>query len=1158
MNSKVLFKLFSAAMVAYLALSLAVSPQPASAQKSNPIKGPGALMQPVTLPAQQDIAKFPARANGTVDVMLELTASPSSLAYVDAVKTGNSTNAASSAAVARFTQINAAQQVLVDSLNTLNIGATVLYRVQAAYNGVAVTVKAESISALAGLPGLKAVHLMVPKYVDNSSTVPMINAPFAWEYATSYRGTGIRIGVIDTGIDYLHTDFGGPGTPAAYAANNTTIVGDAPNYPGPKVAGGYDFAGDAYTGYNTPSPDFDPMDCAGHGSHVAGTIAGYGVNADGTTYTGAYGPSTNFAGLRVGPGVAPDAKLYALRVFGCSGSTDLTTEAIDRAVDPNGDGDPSDHLDVINMSLGSAFGSTYDDSAVASENASQAGVIVVASAGNSYDTHYDVGAPSVATSAISVAAIIDPLDIMDGFEVVNNTTELNSNPNPHPNDVYGSFNSVVGWASVSSVTADLVYPATNRGGCSAFTPGQFTGKIALLDWTYTFAPADTSECGSGTRVLNAFNAGAVGVLFANTKPYLDILITGNANIPSTITTLATGNIIKARLAVGDPDGDLDVMLTTAHNGTIRNVDPTVADSLASFSSRGPRRLDSFLKPDIAAPGMSVFSVLALSGNKGTSMSGTSMAAPHMTGVMALLRQLHPNWTSEELKALAMNTATHDVTTVGAGVGDTYAGPRVGAGRVDVQNAFLDNVIAYNSTDTGAVSVSFGSVQVPVESTVTLYKDFVISNKNGSLTAPLTFHVAYEPNSSLLSPGVSFSVVDTSGNPVTTVTLASGAQVHLQVKMTANGVQMNHTLDTTMYNLQGTTYGPQPRYYMTEAGGNVTLSVAGPETNLRSEMVRMPVYAVARPVSNMQGDASLNLLSPSGSAQITLSGTGINTGTNYPTDVLSLASALELKAVSPKLTNLPDPIFSTGDYQYVGVMSDRQAAGSMANTTIYFGISTYGNWSTPSADGDEYNIWIDTNLDGSPDVLVFNYRLTADANGNPTDVFVTYVEKGSMIGGNFVPTAAYYDQFINGIGPSMDTSVYNTNVMVMPVDASLLGLTDANSRFNFWLDSNSREWPSSSPIDTVGSAAQPLRYDAKNLAIDTIGAAAPGALPLFEDLPGDTIPFTYNKANALDGILGVLLLHHQNGDVNRAEVVLTLDHQAYIPFVSKTTPTEPGK
>jgi subtilisin family serine protease len=184
--------------------------------------------------------------------------------------------------------------------------------------------------------------------------VPFIGAPAVWGAPHGATGSGIRIGVVDSGIDYTHADFGGPGTPAAYAGNNRTII-EPGTFPTAKVFGGIDLAGDAYDAANAdptrriPHPDPDPLDCNGHGTHVAGTAAGFGVAADGTTYHGPYVSGVDFSAFRVGPGVAPEAQLYALKVFGCSGSTALLTLAVERAIDPNGDGDPSDHLDVLNI-----------------------------------------------------------------------------------------------------------------------------------------------------------------------------------------------------------------------------------------------------------------------------------------------------------------------------------------------------------------------------------------------------------------------------------------------------------------------------------------------------------------------------------------------------------------------------------------------------------------------------------------------------------------------------------------------------------------------------------------------------------------------------------------------------------------------------------------
>ena len=187
--------------------------------------------------------------------------------------------------------------------------------------------------------------------------------PATWG-ATGFTGNGVKIAIIDTGLDYYHADFGGSGDPADYTAADPTTLADG-GFPTTKVAGGYDFAGDGYdatgdNGSTTPAPDPDPLDCGpadhgdGHGTHVAGTAAGQGVLADGSTYTGPYNASTiSGHSWKVGPGVAPRATLYSFKVFGCQGSTDLTVDAINAAV--------AAHVDVINMSLGSPLGEPSPD-----------------------------------------------------------------------------------------------------------------------------------------------------------------------------------------------------------------------------------------------------------------------------------------------------------------------------------------------------------------------------------------------------------------------------------------------------------------------------------------------------------------------------------------------------------------------------------------------------------------------------------------------------------------------------------------------------------------------------------------------------------------------------------------------------------------------------
>ncbi|MCS6826915.1 MAG: S8 family serine peptidase, partial [Caldilinea sp.] len=247
--------------------------------------------------------------------MIELEAPPAIIHYSDRLQQeGVSAAAAMAATQAHMAALDQVQRSLLPIVEAS--GAQTLYRLQRVYNGVALLATAEQAVQFERLPGVRAVHPIVGKQPALTSSVPFLGAPALWqgfESSVPARGEGVRIAVIDTGVDYLHVDFGGPG--GDYARNDPTVVGDVPGFPGAKVVGGYDFAGDAYnadpraSSYNPiPAPDPDPMDCYGHGTHVAGIAAGFGVTQGGQTYTGPWDSSTDFAGLRIGPGVAPQAQ----------------------------------------------------------------------------------------------------------------------------------------------------------------------------------------------------------------------------------------------------------------------------------------------------------------------------------------------------------------------------------------------------------------------------------------------------------------------------------------------------------------------------------------------------------------------------------------------------------------------------------------------------------------------------------------------------------------------------------------------------------------------------------------------------------------------------------------------------------------------------------
>ena len=160
-----------------------------------------------------------ANSDGTMNVMVELQDPPATVAYGEArdraplgMSAAQTDAAAVTAARGRIAAIESAQQGVVAGLAGMR--AQVLYRVQRAYNGISVRVDARQLAALRALPGVKAVHRIVPKHLQNWNSVPFIGAPAVWTSGLGYTGHGVKVGVIDTGIDYLHANFGGPGAAA--------------------------------------------------------------------------------------------------------------------------------------------------------------------------------------------------------------------------------------------------------------------------------------------------------------------------------------------------------------------------------------------------------------------------------------------------------------------------------------------------------------------------------------------------------------------------------------------------------------------------------------------------------------------------------------------------------------------------------------------------------------------------------------------------------------------------------------------------------------------------------------------------------------------------------------------------------------------------------
>jgi subtilisin family serine protease len=396
---------------------------PASSQSSRPSRSAGidGAERRSLARAQAKVSSQLARQSGPVAVFIELTNKAAADAFDENLASG--TARARQGAREAKASADRTSEALVAAVRANGGGARELFRTHNAVAGLALVADESQLRTIATRPDVVSIKPLVVKTTDNAHAAQLTRVLNTWQ-DLGLLGDGVRVGIIDSGIDYTHSNFGGAGTPEAYESIDPTDASGV--FPTAKVVGGRDFAGDAYNprsndpALSTPAPDDNPLDCDGHGSHVAGTAAGFGVNADGSTFAGDYAALTSdgLDQMRIGPGMAPHASLYALKVFGCpSNGTLLTPLALDWALDPNQDGDFSDHLDLVNGSLSSPYTTPDDPENTFVRRLANHGVLSVFSAGNE-DDFYDIsGAPGNTPEALSVASTRDRVDPLDVIEV---------------------------------------------------------------------------------------------------------------------------------------------------------------------------------------------------------------------------------------------------------------------------------------------------------------------------------------------------------------------------------------------------------------------------------------------------------------------------------------------------------------------------------------------------------------------------------------------------------------------------------------------------------------------------------------------------------------------------------------------------------------------
>jgi minor extracellular serine protease Vpr len=624
--------------------------------------------------------------------------------------------------------------------------------VTALLNAVFVVAPEDSVADLKSIPGVKSVVPIRIYHRKLNRATALVNAPAAWSAlgGVSNAGAGVKIGILDTGIDQQHPAFQDPSLPmpAGYPRCN----GDDCAFTNNKVIVARSYVKQLAAGSSGLNPaadsrpdDFSPRDRSGHGTAVASTAAGH----------------TN-TGLVTISGVAPAAYLGNYKIYGSPQVNDFTADdvIIQALEDAMNDG-----MDIVSFSsggpaftgpldsgatCGADLGQPCDLSAQAFENAVKAGMVVVAAAGNEGSdgnknpTFSSIDSPGDAPSAIAVGATTNSHTFAETVDVPGRPDlhGLTSNPG----------DSLVPPGVDRATLVDVSVFGGGPLGCSAFPPFSLDGTIALIKrGTCTFA----------TKAQNAWDAGAVGVILylADSSAVFSFTGASTIGIPVAMISQADGqSLVDYAASVWPPVVDIN-----PHGVEVE----ATANLVVGFSSIGPAA-DSGLKPDVVAVGgnWNNFGSMYMAAQRYDPLGdmysadgyanadGTSFAAPLVSGAAALVKQNHPGFTAAQVKSAVVNTASTAVTHDDSG--NSVDVRWLGGGLLAADAAVAATITSDPAT------ISFGSI-LP-GAVLPLTRTFTITNSSTAtvnLSLAVTSAVAsgaasviVAPPSATLAPGAS--------------------------------------------------------------------------------------------------------------------------------------------------------------------------------------------------------------------------------------------------------------------------------------------------------------------------------------------------------------------------------------------------------------------
>ena len=645
------------------------------------------------------------------------------------------------AATARVQSLRTAQASVLTELARRKV--TVRGSSQILVNAIFVSATRDTAAQLLAIPGVVHVVPLPRLKRDLNTALGMENVSAAWSAlgGATNAGAGIKIGIIDSGIDQNHPGFIDPTLtpPAGFPKGD-------PNFTNSKVIVARSYVAmdsDTDPTYSTPD-DYSARDHSGHGTAIAMIAAGVQNT----------GPQATIQGI------APKAFLGNYKVFGSPGVNDYALfTAINQAVQDA----ITDAMDIVTLSLSEGnmpdwgpldvdpncgTGTTpaaCDIYAQMVDSAVTAGLVVVASAGNDGalgelpHTLSSIHTPGTAPSAITVGASVNAHSLYQMLKVTGTGVPSNS-----IQALYDDGPQLALPAALPIV--DVATTGDNGQACSPLAANSLLYDVALIQ---------RGTCTFSDKISNAQNAGALGVVLymdAGTAPIFSPSGTNDTGIPALMISYADGVNLKNFL------DDNSAGATALFDPTFTEVS-SAPSSLWPASSRGPE-IGTFtespyqtfvIKPEMVAVGAGIYTATQKYDPSGDTynatgyagVTGTSYAVPMVAGAVAMVKQMHPTWTPAQLKSAVVNTAGTQVVVTDTD-GTVARVDAVGAGQLSAADAL--NVAATLNPAT----VEFGALTTAsVTNSITLN----VTNVTAS-TATFTFTVQQTEASSSVTAGVS--------------------------------------------------------------------------------------------------------------------------------------------------------------------------------------------------------------------------------------------------------------------------------------------------------------------------------------------------------------------------------------------------------------------